>query len=164
MNELTYYTEIAEDLQKNNPTAYEELDEEIHIIIHKLKFIPLESRPNVQVISNDQSIQQDYLQELLKVAGAQPIASAVPLEDVEILIFIDETNNYLSTLPVELQTLYAESKAVKNNQIYIIQKSAFAKDKAAYIQDIEVLAEIVQSKYFVFGHEGEEWIKFDIRY
>ncbi len=160
MNELTYYTEIAEELQKNNPTAYEELDEEIHIIIHKLKFIPQESRPIVQVIRNE-GIQQDYLNELLKVAGAQHSGSTVPLQDVEILIFIDESYNYLSTLPVELSSVYADSKAVKNNQIYVIQKEDFAKNKSAYIQDIEVLAEIIQSKYFVFGHEGEEWIKFD---
>ncbi|MVZ64293.1 hypothetical protein GQF61_00370 [Sphingobacterium sp. DK4209] len=160
MNELTYYTEIAEELQKNNPTAYEELDEEIHIIIHKLKFIPQESRPIVQVIRNE-GIQQDYLNELLKVAGAQNSGSTVPLQDVEILIFIDESYSYLSTLPVELSSVYADSKAVKNNHIYVIQKPDFAKDKSAYIQDIEVLAEIIQSKYFVFGHEGEEWIKFD---
>lgn len=162
MLDLTYYSAIAEDLQQHNPEAYEILDEEIHIILHKLKFIPQESRPVTQVIPLGASLPGDYLQELMLVAGAQHNEYAVALDDVELLIFIDETNSYLSTLPAQLQETFANCKAVKNNKIFIIQKANFAQDRKDYLQDIEILAEIIQSKYFIFGHEGEYWVKFDV--
>lgn len=75
MDQLKHYTEIANELEGRNPQAFETLEEEINILIHKLKFIPMESRPNVLIQNlNSSVIDQDYLEEIMQVAGGKLLA------------------------------------------------------------------------------------------
>ena len=163
MDQLKHYTEIANELEGRNPQAFETLEEEINILIHKLKFIPMESRPNVLIQHlNSSVIDQDYLEEIMQVAGGKLLASNQDLNEADFLIFIHDAPDFFSKLPQLLETQYAEIKAVKDNQIYIINKANFGTVKSDYLQDIEILAEIVQSKYFIYGHEGNSWVKFSL--
>jgi len=163
MDHLKHYTALADNLASTDPQAHETLEEEINILIHKLKFIPMESRPVVllQNLSASQ-IEPDYLEEILAVAGGRKAGLENDLAEIDILIFIQESPDFLSKLPSLLSTQYHGSKAVENNQVYIIQKPAFGSQRSDYLQDIEILAEIVQSKYFIYGHEGSHWMKFGL--
>jgi len=58
---------------------------------------------------------------------------------------------------------FAELKAVKNNRIYIADGNQYFNRPGPRIVDsIEILAEIINPKQFIFGYEGNGWIKFDM--
>ena len=56
---------------------------------------------------------------------------------------------------------FAELKAVKNNRLYIADGAQYFNDKNT-VDSIEILAEIINPKLFVFGYEGAGWIKFEV--
>lgn len=163
MIQLKHYSAISNDLQKSNPEKFELLDEELNIIIHKLKFIAIENRPMVEIIDlSTPATDPTYIEELSEIAGAQNNPLVKEAENIEILIFINDNPAFLGKLPELLNNQYSDYKAVKNNNVFIIQKADFAKNKENYLIDTEIFAEIIQSKYFVYGHEGQYWIKFDL--
>ena len=56
---------------------------------------------------------------------------------------------------------FNELKAVKNNRVYIADGNQYFNRPGPRIVDsIEILAEIIHPKQFIFGYEGEGWIKF----
>ncbi|WP_392469641.1 hypothetical protein ACF3OC_14820 [Sphingobacterium cellulitidis] len=163
MIQLKHYSAISNDLQKSNPEKFELLEEELNIIIHKLKFIAIENRPMVEIIDlSTPATDPTYIEELSEIAGAQNNPLVKEAENIEILIFINDNPAFLGKLPELLNNQYSDYKAVKNNNVFIIQKADFAKNKENYLLDTEIFAEIIQSKYFVYGHEGQYWIKFDL--
>lgn len=163
MIHLKHYSAISNDLQKSNPEKFELLEEELNIIIHKLKFIAIENRPMVEIIDlSTPATDPTYIEELSEIAGAQNNPLVKEAENIEILIFINDNPAFLGKLPELLNNQYSDYKAVKNNNVFIIQKADFAKNKENYLLDTEIFAEIIQSKYFVYGHEGQYWIKFDL--
>ena len=53
--------------------------------------------------------------------------------------------------------------AVKNNRIYIADGNQFFNRPGPRIIDsIEILAEIINPKQFIFGYEGQGWIRFNV--
>ncbi|WP_156307018.1 hypothetical protein [Sphingobacterium endophyticum] len=163
MNHLKHYSAIAGELQQADPEKFELLEEEINIILHKLKFISIENRPMVEIIDlSEQKADPTYIEELSEIAGAQNNPLVKEPENTEILVFINENPSFLSSLPELLEKHYSDFKAVKNNNVFIIQKAGFAKHAEDFLLDTEIFAEIIQSKYFVYGHEGYHWIKFDL--
>lgn len=165
MEHLKYYRQIAADLEKNEPEKFERLEEEVRIIIHKLKFIPVESRPLVELVYPNTAVAPipSYIEELLELAGAQINPLLHVPDQIPTLIFVDPSPQFVGQLPELLAHDFSDYKAVTENQVYLINKSPFAQSKTDYLLDSEILAEIVQSKYFIFGHEGQHWIKFDLR-
>ncbi|MFZ4260794.1 hypothetical protein ACFRAE_02050 [Sphingobacterium sp. HJSM2_6] len=146
-----------------DPAAYEYLEEEINIIIHKLKFIPQENRPRVNlIVQNQANIDTSYITELLSVAGAQVQEQTQEQMQEDIVLFINDSDSFLNEIPKWLGQQVQISNAVANNQIYVIQKPQFAQIRENFLVDTEILAEIIQSKYFHYGHEGQYWIKFDL--
>ena len=162
MNQLTYYTKIASEILAENPELHEVFEEEINIIIHKLKFIQEQDRPLVQLVDGLNNLSNNpYLEELTGVAGGKSNTTNKS-EEINILIFHETSPIFLSNLPTILTEQYAQTNAFKNNKIYIIQKSDFSQNKQNYILDTAIFAEIIQPKYFVFGHEGIHWIQFSL--
>jgi len=54
-----------------------------------------------------------------------------------------------------------ELSAVKNDQVYIADGNHYFNRSGPRIVDsLEILAEIIHPKQFVFGYEGEGWVKF----
>ena len=54
-------------------------------------------------------------------------------------------------------------KAVQDNQIYIADGNQYFNRSGPRITDsIEILAEIIQPKQFIFGYEGTGWIRFRV--
>ena len=163
MDQHKHYTAIANELQQSEPEKFELLEEEINIILHKLKFIQIDNRPMVEIVDHTlPKAEISYLEELSEIAGAQNNPLIKAAENTDILIFIDESPSFLSSLPELLHDQYHDYKAVANNNVYIIQKPGFGKHTEDYLVDTEIFAEIIQSKYFVYGHEGNHWIKFGL--
>ena len=53
-------------------------------------------------------------------------------------------------------------KAVKNNRLYIVGKDIYTGETLDIVDKAELLAEIIYPKQFIFGYEGEGWIKFGV--
>jgi len=163
MNQLKHYTAIANELQQFDPEKFELLEEGINIIVHKLKFIQIENRPIVEIVDFSRpAIDPSYLEEISEIAGAQNNPLVKESENAEILIFINESPSFLSSLPELLNNQYSDYKAANNNNVFIVHKPEFGKNKEDFLLDTEIFAEIIQSKYFVYGHEGDHWIKFSL--
>jgi iron complex transport system substrate-binding protein len=56
-----------------------------------------------------------------------------------------------------------EITAVKNNRVFIADGNHYFNRSGPRIVDsIEILAEIINPKQFIFGYEGEGWVKFEM--
>jgi iron complex transport system substrate-binding protein len=157
----------------------EELQERVDIIKHKLKF--LENKPTIACIEwlEPMMVSGNWIPELVDIAGGASILAEagkhspyvewvdIRLADPDIIILMPcgfpiertmkEINIFLE------QPGFAELKAVKNNRIYIADGNQYFNRPGPRIVDsIEILAEIINPKQFIFGYEGSGWIKFDM--
>ncbi len=159
---MTKYKEIIATLKKKDDVLAEHWEEEIDTIIHKLKFLTSDALPSVCILdqNNDfQAIYSEELQEKVKIAGGT--LSNNLHADTAIFIILQRDESLYSEIPTFIN-LHSGSKAVTNNNIYIVQTNQFDDSEENYLQDVEILAEIIQPKYFIFGRNGSDWIKFDL--
>lgn len=159
---MTTYEEIITRLNKTDQAEAERWEEQIDIITHKLKFLPTEAIPKVCIIdqgNNFRAIDSSQLKEKVKIAGGIPNDDLH--ENTEILIIRQRDESLYSLIP-ELIEQHQAVKAIVNNKIYIIQSELFEQTDASFLLDLEILAEIIQPKYFVFGRSGDHWIKFEL--
>jgi iron complex transport system substrate-binding protein len=157
----------------------ESLHERVDIIRHKLKFI--EVKPTVACIEwlEPMMLSGNWIPELINIAGGQSVLTisgkhspyvsweALKAEDPEIIIVmpcgfgIERTMREMGIL-LSLPG-FPELKAVKNNRLYIADGNQYFNRSGPRIVDsIEILAEIIYPKQFIFGYEGNGWIKFSI--
>jgi iron complex transport system substrate-binding protein len=166
-------------VQSRAEVLVEDLEERIAIIKHKLRF--LDQRPRVGCIEwlSPLMIAGNWTPELVTIAGGQPLLAEAgkhspaiePAElmqaDPEVVIImpcgfsIDRT---LSEIGLLLQMPgWAELTAVKNNRVYIADGSQYFNRPGPRIVDsTEILAEIIHPKQFIFGYEGDGWVKFEM--
>lgn len=159
---MTTHHEIIANLKQKDQAEAERWEEEIDIIIHKLKFLTSDAIPTVGLIdqSNDfQIATSSQIQEKVKIAGGKLAENFS--EHIEIFIILQSDESLYSLIPSFIDA-HNTTKAITNNKIYIIQSDSFNINEESYLQDLEVLAEIIQPKYFVFGRDGQDWIKFDL--
>jgi iron complex transport system substrate-binding protein len=139
------------------------MEEEINIMIHKLKFLPSENFPTVSILQQESDFAPIYSDELhnkIKIAGANLILE--DKQDAQVLIIIKNDDSLYSTLPTLLEQEWLQATpAYRDNRLFIIESTDFGQN-GNFLKDTEVLAEILQPKYFYYGHEGNEWIKFDL--
>ena len=157
----------------------EELEERVNIIKHKLKFI--ETKPSVACIEwlSPIMLAGNWTPGLVNIAGGE----AILVEEGKHSPFIDfekissENPDIVIVMPCgfsiertlrEINLLldlpeWQELNAVKNNRIYIADGNQYFNRPGPRIVDsIEILAEIIHPKQFVFGYEGEGWIRFNV--
>lgn len=160
---MTKYEELIANLRSFSPEKAEIMEEEIDVIIHKLKFLPADSFPNVAILDqkdNFAPIHHPVLAEKVKLAGGN--LSANLAEDPQVIIVIQSNSDLYTVLPSYLADLKAQkTRALLENKVFIIQNNDFQNQDEEYVRDTEILAEIIQPKYFFFGHDGEDWVKFD---
>ena len=142
----------------------EELQERIDLIKHKLKFI--EQKPNVACVTQLEPLTfaGDNLAQLLSIAGgenstldANPDIIIVMPDDYA----IEQTIKEIGTL-MQLPN-FVDLKAVKNNRLYIADGSQdVTTNQQASVEQLENLAEMINPKQFIFGNEGESWVKFSL--
>jgi len=157
----------------------EDLQERIDIIRHKLKFI--ETKPSVACIEwlEPLMLSGNWMPGLVNVAGGTNLLTTpgahspyidwndIRLSDPEIIVVmpcgfsIERTLKEIDIL-LELPG-FTELKAVKNNRVYIADGNQYLNRPGPRIVDsLEILAEIINPKQFIFGYEGDGWIKFSV--
>ncbi|MES2378735.1 MAG: hypothetical protein V4553_19235 [Bacteroidota bacterium] len=149
----------------------EEQQERIDIIHHKLKFI--EQKPTVACIINLDPLilAGDDKAELVNMAGGTTISgtSETMLQlNPDVIVLLPGDNNIAQSMSEIDQVLqlpgFADLKAIKNNRFYIADAGEYFNNNDAdnVVDSVELLAEILYPKQFIFGHEGQGWIKFTI--
>ncbi len=153
-----------------NPKAdqlIENLEERINIIAHKLKFIADESKPRIVFLTDVSPVKihsDTYLETIARIAGGIPInASAVDTADAVVVVCEKPTPHVLAVLPAMLALPeWAQTAAVKHGNVYIIHHPDHLRQPGALIaDDIEILAEILYPKQFIFGRDEDAWMKFE---
>lgn len=157
----------------------EELQERVDIIRHKLKFS--DSKPTVACIEwlEPMMLSGNWVPELVNIAGAINILAQagkhspyvqweeIRLNDPDVIVVMPCGFSIERTLK-EVDILlalpgFSELKAVKNNRVYIVDGNQYFNRPGPRIVDsIEILAEIIHPKQFIFGYEGDGWIRFGV--
>jgi iron complex transport system substrate-binding protein len=156
-----------------------ELQERVDIIRHKLKFS--ESKPTVACIEwlEPMMLSGNWVPELVNIAGGTNILTEpgkhspyvqwdeIHLQDPEVIIVMPcgfSIERTLKEVDILLQLPgFNEMKAVKNNRVYIADGNQYINRPGPRIVDsIEILAEIIHPKQFIFGYEGDGWIRFGV--
>ena len=141
----------------------EELQERVDLIIHKLKFV--EQKPVVACIIQLEPLTfaDDDLVQLISIAGGET-ATLDTNPDIIILMpdgyIIEQTIKEIFSL-MQLPN-FAELKAVKNNRLYIADGTRQFNTPDSLVDQVEILAEIINPKQFIFGNEGKAWVKFSL--
>jgi iron complex transport system substrate-binding protein len=157
----------------------EDLNERIDIIRHKLKYI--DNKPTVACVEwlEPLMVSGNWVPELVTIAGGMPILAEagkhspyiiwedLKSHDPDILIIMPcgfAIERTLKEIHLLLQLpAFSELKAVKTNRVYIADGNQYFNRPGPRIVDsIEILAEIINPKQFIFGYEGNGWIKFSV--
>jgi iron complex transport system substrate-binding protein len=167
------------DVTENGKDLLETLTERISLIKHKLKF--QDHKPTVGCIEwlSPLMIAGNWTPEMVEIAGAIPVLATpgkhspfidfTALQEAapDILIILPCGFSIERTLQ-EIRLLldlpgWYDLAAVKNNRVYIADGNHYFNRSGPRIVDsIEILAEIIHPKQFVFGYEGQGWVKFDL--
>ncbi|OOQ57470.1 cobalamin-binding protein [Mucilaginibacter pedocola] len=155
----------------------EDLQERVDIIRHKLKF--MENKPTVACIEwlEPMMISGNWVPELVTLAGGTPILARagehspyvnwedIQNQDPDVVVLMPCGFSIERTMR-EINLLldkpgFADLKAVKNNRIYIADgNNYFNRPGPRIVDSLEMLAEMIHPKQFIFGNEGQGWIKF----
>jgi iron complex transport system substrate-binding protein len=157
----------------------EELNERIDIIRHKLKFS--ENKPTVACIEwlQPMMLSGNWVPELVNIAGGISVLAEpgkhspyiqwedLRAQDPDVIVVMPcgfSIERTLKEIDLLLQLPgFNEIKAVKNNRVYIADGNQYFNRPGPRIVDsIEILAEIIHPKQFIFGYEGEGWIRFSV--
>lgn len=132
----------------------EEYTERIELVVHKLKFMDAVPVALLDMEAN----QNPTLSPFLELAGGLLAESAN--QGVYIIFAASgaDLNNMMANVPALLD---AEWQAVQNNRVALLNLDIYnleeAKDRVSLLED---LAEILHPGSFIFGNEGNAWIRF----
>ncbi len=141
---------------ENDEILREELHERVEIITHKIKFMD-----KVPVVCLNTTNTQSFL-------FANEINVAGGMLDMDIFgavyLIYYEPGKTLNDLMREVPALIdAEWPAVKNGRIVLLSDDAKDERTAAdIVMLIEDFAEMLHPGSFIFGYEGEKWIRFGV--
>jgi iron complex transport system substrate-binding protein len=155
------------------------MHERLDLIKHKLKFIT--QKPTIACIEwiDPLMLAGNWTPEMVEIAGGEPVLTVsgkhspvvdwfeLLRTDPEIVVVmpcgfsIERTLKEMGTL-LELPH-FNDLQAVKNNKLFIADGNQyFNRSGPRIIDSVEILAEIINPKQFIFGYEGEGWIKFSL--
>lgn len=178
---LNNITEVAAvlDVTRKGEQLVEQLQERVDLVQHKLKFI--DRKPAVACIEwlEPLMVAGNWMPEMVGFAGGIPVLAEagkhspyvewvdIQLQDPEIMVVMPcgfSIERTLREMDVLLQLPgFAGMQAVKNNRLFIADGNQYFNRPGPRIVDsVEILAEIINPKQFVFGYEGEGWIRFSV--
>lgn len=153
--------------------------ERINIIRHKLKFIT--EKPTVACIEwlSPLMMAGNWTPEIIEIAGGLPIlteagkhSSYINFQDIlqaepDIILIMPcgfSIQRTLQEISLMLDTPgWADLKAVKSQRVYIADGNQYFNRSGPRITDsIEIMAEIINPKQFIFGYEGNGWVHFNV--
>ncbi|QQL48317.1 ABC transporter substrate-binding protein [Mucilaginibacter ginkgonis] len=159
-----------------NPRFIEELQDRVDIVQHKLKFI--ERKPSVAFINTLDFTEHagNSLLRLISAAGGMMVNTnlysgsaweSLIETNPEIIVVAPQNNTIEDTMKQMTSLLdqkgFSELAAVKNNRVYIADGNQyFYQPRARIVDSLEILAEIINPKQFIFGYEGQGWVRFDM--
>jgi iron complex transport system substrate-binding protein len=165
-------------IEKGNQLV-EDLQERVNIVRHKLKFT--ESKPTIACIEwlEPMMVSGNWVPELVSIAGGTSILAEagkhspfiqwvdIQLQDPDVIIVMPcgfSIERTLREMDLLLQLPgFTELKAVKNDRLFIADGNQYFNRPGPRIVDsIEILAEIIHPKQFIFGYEGDGWIRFSL--
>lgn len=166
-------------VQARGEVLIEDLEERINIVRHKLKFH--EQKPRVACIEwlAPLMVAGNWTPEMVEIAGGVSVLAesgkhspfvdftAIQAADPEVIVIMPCGFSIERTL-AEINLLlelpgWTELSAVKNDRVYIADGNHYFNRSGPRIVDsIEILAEIIHPKQFIFGYEGEGWVKFGV--
>lgn len=141
---------------ENDEIIREELVERMEIVSHKIKFMD-----KVPVVCLDTTNRQNLLlADELNAAGG--ILETDILGAVYIIYY--EPGKTLNDLMREVPALLDQNwQAVKNGRIILLNDDVNKEHSPANaIMLIEDFAEMIHPGYFIFGYEGDKWIRFGV--
>jgi iron complex transport system substrate-binding protein len=175
-NDISYLaTQLG--VEKAGTELLELAEERTDIIRHKLKFIV--QKPKVVCIEwlSPLMVAGNWTPEIIDIAGGTPVLSekakhspyvdfqSIREEDPDILVImpcgfsVQRTLQEISLL-LELPD-WSDLKAVKDQRVYIADGNQYFNRSGPRITDsIEIMAEIINPKQFIFGYEGNGWLSF----
>ena len=132
----------------------EEIQERVDLVIHKIKFM---DKPTVTCLDAS-GFPSFLLAEEITLAGG--LVGRDVLGAVYVIFY--EPGKTLTHLMREVPAILDEEwPAVKNNRIILlnddVNRSISAENAVALVEDI---AEMIHPGSFIYGHEGDKWIKF----
>lgn len=167
------------DVADRGEQLIEDLQERVDIIRHKLKF--MENKPAIACIEwlEPMMVSGNWVPELVSIAGGVPVLAEngkhspyvkwedIQRQDPDVIVVMPcgfSVERTMKEVDLLLQLPgFAELKAVKNNRLYIADGNQYFNRPGPRIVDsIEILAEIIHPKQFIFGYEGNGWIKFSL--
>lgn len=178
---LNNIMEVADalDVHEEGEQLHEALQDRLDLIRHKLKFA--DSRPTVVCLEwlEPLIISGNWVPELVELAGGAPVLAKpgahspaiewidLRLADPDIIVVMPcgfSIERSLKEIDLLLQLPgFADLQAVKNKRFYLADGNQYFNRPGPRIADsAEILAEIINPKQFIFGYEGEGWIKFDV--
>jgi iron complex transport system substrate-binding protein len=169
----------AVDAPQMGHELVEMLHQRVEIVRHKLKFI--ENKPTVGCIEwlEPMMVSGNWIPELVSIAGGTSVLATAGKHspyvqweemlslDPEIIIVMPcgfSIERTMKEIDLLLQLPgFNDLKAVKNNRLYIADGNQYFNRPGPRIVDsVEILAEIINPKQFIFGYEGKGWIKFGL--
>jgi iron complex transport system substrate-binding protein len=167
------------DVTAKGEQLIEDLQERVDIVRHKLKF--MENKPTIACIEwlEPMMVSGNWVPELVNIAGGVPILAEngkhspyvkwedIQQQDPDVIIVMPcgfSIERTMKEVDLLLQLPgFAELKAIKNDRLYIADGNQYFNRPGPRIVDsIEILAEIIHPKQFIFGYEGNGWIKFSL--
>ncbi len=148
--------------------------ERLELIEHKLKFVT--DKPLVACIEGPENLRSAgiYMDELVTLAGGRPLVftdgkevfDSVIEQDPDIIIVMPVAGSpveAIGTMPqLVTQPGFTDIKAARANRVYITDADFFISEATDMVDKAELLAEIIYPKQFIFGYEGQGWIKFGV--
>ena len=153
--------------------------ERINIIRHKLKFIT--EKPTLACIEwlSPLMMAGNWTPEIIEIAGGLPIlteagkhSSYINFQDIlqaepDIILIMPcgfSIQRTLQEISLMLDTPgWADLKAVKSQRVYIADGNQYFNRSGPRMTDsIEIMAEIINPKQFIFGYEGNGWVHFNV--
>lgn len=154
-------------------------DERINIIRHKLKFIT--EKPTVACIEwlSPLMIAGNWTPEIVEIGGGLPVlteagkhSSYITFQDIiiadpDIILIMPcgfSIQRTLQEIGLMLDTPgWADLKAVKTHRVHIADGNQYFNRSGPRMTDsIEIMAEIINPKQFIFGYEGNGWVHFNV--
>jgi len=167
------------DVASKGEQLIEDLQERVDIVRHKLKL--WKNKPTVACIEwlEPMMVSGNWVPALVSIAGGVTILAEdgkhspyvkwenIQQQDAEVIIVMPcgfSIERTMKEVDLLLQLPgFAELKAVKNDRFYISDGNQYFNRPGPRIVDsIEILAEVIHPKQFIFGYEGNGWIKFSL--
>jgi len=135
-------------------TKQEDLQDRLDIVTHKIKFMD-----RMPVALLDTNNNPSYaLSEELSIAGGM---LETDIFNAAFIIYYQAGKTLTDLMREVPSVLNADWQAVKNNRIILlnddVNRERSAENAVSLIEDI---AEMIHPGSFIFGHEGDKWIRF----